>query len=253
MQCFFTSQKSTELKGEQLSLPPEIYHHAIDVLRMKVHDEFELVTDDQLVYHCELIKVNRQEGYFVVLNQIDRNVEMPLKVTIVCGVSKGDKAEEIVKKGTQLGAFCFIFFNSRYSVARWKNERHAKKIKRLQTIALNAAEQSHRNHVPRVIWANSLSDILQISESSDFKIVAYEEAAKQGEKSVLSQIVKQAKQLKSPSIVALFGPEGGIAPEEIDRLVSAKFQCAGLGPRILRAETAPLYLLTALSFATELE
>lgn len=253
MQRFFIDQKSFELKGETLSLPSEIYHHAIDVLRMKVNDEFELVTTDQLVYRCQFTKIDHHEGWFVILNQIDQNVELPIKATIVCGVSKGDKAEEIVKKGTQLGAVRFVFFNSRYSVARWKGVKQAKKIKRLQTIALNAAEQSHRNCVPEVLWADSLNEVLKLAESSDFKIIAYEESAKQGERSVLSQVIKKAQSLESPSVVALFGPEGGIAQEEVDQLVSSGFKCAGLGPRILRAETAPIYLLAALSFATELE
>ena len=178
---------------------------------------------------------------------------MPVKITIVCGVSKGDKAEDIVKKGTQLGAVRFIFLNSRYSVARWKNQKQAKKIKRLQTIALNAAEQSHRNHVPEVKWADSLDDVIAMNADADFKVVAYEESAKQDEKTVLAQIATQAREKDSTSLVAFFGPEGGIAPEEINQLTAAGYQCAGLGPRILRAETAPLYLLAALSFATELE
>ena len=256
MQRFFTVQKSTEFKNEKLLLPQEIFHHAVDVLRMKVDDQFELVTADERVYQCQLTKVEKHEGQFTIVKTIDREVEMPVKVTIVCGVSKGDKAEEIVKKGTQLGTARFIFLNSRYSVARWKNQKQVKKIKRLQTIALNAAEQSHRNHVPEVEWADSLDDVIAMNAANDFKVVAYEESAKQDEKTVLAQIATQAPQARakeSTSLVAFFGPEGGIAPEEIEQLTAAGYQCAGLGPRILRAETAPLYLLAALSFATELE
>ena len=253
MQRFFTVQKSTEFKNEKLLLPQEIFHHAVDVLRMKVDDQFELVTADEKVYQCQLTKVEKHEGQFKIVKAIDREVEMPVKITIVCGVSKGDKAEDIVKKGTQLGAVRFIFLNSRYSVARWKNQKQAKKIKRLQTIALNAAEQSHRNHVPEVKWADSLDDVIAMNADADFKVVAYEESAKQDEKTVLAQIATQAREKDSTSLVAFFGPEGGIAPEEINQLTAAGYQCAGLGPRILRAETAPLYLLAALSFATELE
>lgn len=253
MQRFFTIQKSTEFKNEKLLLPQEIFHHAVDVLRMKIDDQFELVTADEKVYQCRLTKIDKHEGQFTIIKAIDHEVEMPVKVTIVCGVSKGDKAEEIVKKGTQLGANRFIFLNSRYSVARWKSQKQTKKIKRLQTIALNAAEQSHRNHVPEVEWANSLDDVIMKNADTDFKVVAYEESAKQNEKTVLAQIAMQARTKGLTSLIAFFGPEGGIAPEEIEQLTAADYQCAGLGPRILRAETAPLYLLAALSFATELE
>ena len=53
MQRFFTVQKSTEFKNEKLLLPQEIFHHAVDVLRMKVDDQFELVTADEKVYQCQ--------------------------------------------------------------------------------------------------------------------------------------------------------------------------------------------------------
>lgn len=253
MQRFFTDQNSTEVTQTNAVMPKEIFHHAVDVLRMKVGEQFELVTQDEKVYHCEITEIEGHAGRFKVVDEIQREVEMPVKITIVCGVSKGDKAEEIVKKGTQLGAARFIFLNSRYSVARWKNQKAEKKIKRLQTIALNAAEQSHRNHVPEVQWANSLNEVIDLAAQDDFKVVAYEESAKKDEKAVLAQMAAQAREKQAPALTAFFGPEGGIAPEEIDQLTAAGFECAGLGPRILRAETAPLYLLAALSFATELE
>ncbi len=84
------------------------------------------------------------------------------------------------------------------------------------------------------------------------KIVAWEESAKQGEAAMLAQ---QFAQLHSGDEVAfLVGPEGGLKEAELELLTEKfGFVAAGLGPRILRAETAPLYALSALSFALELE
>lgn len=250
MQRFFTKHQIDE-NNKKLLLPKDVFHHAIHVLRMKSGDQFELVTPEENVLICEILEVNKKDGTFKIIGKNTKNSEIPVKVTIVCGVSKGDKAEEIVKKGTQLGAYEFIFFNSKYSIAKWESKKKDKKITRLKTIAQNAAEQSHRSHIPDVKWVSNLTELMDVLREMDHKIVAYEEAAKNGEKSVMVQLVKdiQPKQ----SIAAFFGPEGGIAPSEIKILMDNGFKSAGLGPRILRAETAPLYLLSALSFGIELE
>ena len=84
----------------------------------------------------------------------------------------------------------------------------------------------------------------QVGQTAEAKLVAYEESAKQGEHGAL---------ISALSLCVVFGPEGGLAPEELSVLTGQGFIAAGLGPRILRAETAPLYLLSAVSVLTELQ
>ena len=183
-----------------------------------------------------------------VESAVETDVELPIETTIVCGLSKGDKTDWIVQKGTQLGTHRFIFCNSQFSVARWDAKKQVKKLARLQKIAQEAAEQAHRTHVPVIEWRASLTAIAE--ESADIKLVAYEESAKAGEHGQLVQSLQSAQ--PGQSLICVFGPEGGIAPKEIEALQAAGFLLAGLGPRILRAETAPLYLLSAISYVTEL-
>ncbi len=81
-------------------------------------------------------------------------------------------------------------------------------------------------------------------------LIAYEESAKQGE---LANLAKVFQELTDGSrILAIFGPEGGLAPEEVEAFVEKGGILCGLGPRILRTETAPLYLLSAASYQWEL-
>nr|WP_321314662.1 16S rRNA (uracil(1498)-N(3))-methyltransferase [uncultured Ligilactobacillus sp.] len=254
MQRFFTTKEfSIEDKNKKLLLPDDIFHHLVHVLRMKKDDCFELVTTNENGFIAKILDVDKKKGYFEIVSELHCNSELPVDVTIACGVSKGDKAEEIVKKGTQLGANNFIFFNSQYSVARWNNKKQVKKIQRLQTIAQNAAEQSHRMRIPNVKFISGLTELIEISKSCNYSLVAYEESAKNGEKNALSDLVIKLKKHGYSSIISFFGPEGGISPEEIEQLCNNNFICAALGPRILRAETAPLYFLSALSFGLELE
>lgn len=129
---------------------------------------------------------------------------------------------------------------------KWKTNVVEKKLARLQEIAKNAAQQSKRRIIPEVIYVNKLADLLKYQAEAN--LVAYEESAKQGEISRLGQTLNQSPK----SVLCAFGPEGGFAPDEIDFLNQNDFVSVGLGPRIMRAETAPMYFLSVLSYKYEL-
>ena len=74
--------------------------------------------------------------------------------------------------------------------------------------------------------------------------------ARQGEEKVLASSLKQLE--KGGSLLVVFGPEGGLTEQEVVKLIENGFVPCGLGPRILRTETAPLYLLSAVSYQLEL-
>ena len=93
-------------------------------------------------------------------------------------------------------------------------------------------------------------EIIAQFDSYDTVLVAYEESAKQGEKSHLAQVLSTCQ--PGTRLCVLFGPEGGFAPQEIEQFLQTGAKLCGLGPRILRAETAPLYLLSAVSYQMEL-
>lgn len=246
MQRYF----SDEVKPvNEYLLPSEIYKHAIVVLRTRVGEHLEIVDTQQVIHVMEVTKIENKQAYVKEVRQYQAQVELPLDVTIACAISKGDKAEWIVQKATELGANRFIFYNGDYSVAKWDIKKVNKKLERLTKIAQGAAQQSHRVKVPKVTFAQTLTEIANLPV--DCRLVAYEQEAKDGEKSRFKTALHQLK--KPASLLAFFGPEGGISEKEISLLKEYNFIPAALGPRIMRAETAPLYLLSALSFMFELE
>ena len=247
MQRYFETEL---LDVKNFELPKEIYKHAIVVMRAKVGDHFELVTADQKVHLMEVTAITKTAATAKEIEVFEQLTELPVETTIVCGLSKGDKAEFIVQKGTELGADHFVFFKGEYSVAKWDDKKQKKKLARLEKIALAAAEQSHRTTIPTISYCNSLKELKLVSD--ELGVVAYEEAAKQGEKANLVKIIEQLTARKTSHLTAVFGPEGGLSTNEIELLTQAGFIQAGLGPRIMRAETAPLYLLATLSYALEL-
>ncbi|MCI1986058.1 MAG: 16S rRNA (uracil(1498)-N(3))-methyltransferase [Lactobacillus sp.] len=242
MMRFFTSQTLTP--GTSVTLEPTIQKHAIRVLRLDVGAQFELADGDG---HAFVATIAAVDPLVVTLAApITRPVELPVTVRLVCGVPKGDKADWIVQKATELGASRIDFFNSQWATAKWKPDRVTKKLARLQAIAQGAAEQSHRDVLPTVGFT-TLADLTL--EEGQAGLLAYEEAAKTGEAATLVQTIARQPQ----ALCVVFGPEGGVSPEEVAALVARGFTPAGLGPRIMRTETAPLYLLSAISALTELQ
>ena len=185
-----------------------------------------------------------------ILEELADNTELPVQVTIASGFPKGDKLEFITQKATELGASAIWAFPADWSVAKWDGKKLAKKSEKLEKIALGAAEQSKRNLIPEVWLFDKKADFLAQLPQFDTIVVAYEESAKEGETAALVRALSGLA--TGAKVLFIFGPEGGLSPDEIDTFHQAGAVSAGLGPRILRAETAPLYALTAVSVLSEL-
>ena len=218
--------------------------HMFSVMRLVEDDEVVLVFEDGIK---RLARVADRERH--VLNLVEAfpdNAELPLHVTVASGFPKGDRLEWVAQKTTELGAAAIWAFPADWSVAKWDGKKLAKKAEKLEKIVLGAAEQSKRNRVPEVRLFEKKIDFLDCLRQFDRVIVAYEESAKEGESAALVKAVTGSR------ILFVFGPEGGLSPAEITTLEEAGAILVGLGPRILRTETAPLYALSAVSVLTEL-
>lgn len=246
MQRYFIDQpyqSAVKISGEP-------HHHMSRVMRMTVGNQVFLVFNDQVTVKAEITEIDSDH---VLLAEIEKEAlerELPIAITIASGFPKGEKLELIVQKGTELGASAFIAFKGETSVAKWDAKKQQKKQQRLNKIAQEAAEQSHRQALPMVQFASEKELIASFNEY-DAVLIAYEESAKQGEQ---AQLVQTFQSLTAgQKLLVVFGPEGGLTPKEIEAFQSAGAKLCGLGPRILRTETAPFYLLSAASFYYELE
>ena len=228
----------------------EAYHHMIRVMRMTPGEQVYLVFQNQVSIIAELETIGDEQVELKEIAKEQQDKEMPIAITIASGYPKGDKLDLIVQKGTELGAAGFIGFPAKTSVVKWDAKKLSKKQQRLEKIAQEAAEQSHRQVTPTVELMDSEALFFQKLAEFDVVVVAYEEAAKQGEVAQLAQILQKIE--PGSRMLAIFGPEGGLTPKEIEQLVEQSAQICGLGPRILRTETAPFYLLSAASYQLEL-
>ncbi|GGE47236.1 ribosomal RNA small subunit methyltransferase E [Pullulanibacillus camelliae] len=228
-------------------------YHIYKVMRMLPSDHIIVCDQEQRAYDCQITAIAEQEKTVTaeIVEQLTADTELPVQVTIAQGLVKGDKLDWIVQKGTELGARSFIPYVAERSVVKWEgSSKIERKRQRLEKIAKEAAEQSHRMTIPAVQAPKTLQEILNESNGFDYCLVAYEEEAKQGNQSGLPKLLDTMP--KGATVLAVIGPEGGLSEAEIAAFLEHGFVSCGLGKRILRAETAPLYLLSTLSFYFEL-
>lgn len=222
--------------------------HMFKVMRLKVEDEVILVFSDGIKHLAKVI--DDKEYTLELIKSLEDNVELPVEVTIASGFPKGDKLEFITQKVTELGASAVWAYPADWSVVKWDSKKLIKKEEKLAKIALGAAEQSKRNFIPEIVLFDKKTDFLASLSQFDKIFIAYEETAKLGE---LGTFAKELHQLeRSQKVLFIFGPEGGISENEIGNFELVGGIKVGLGPRIMRTETAPLYALSAISYALEL-
>ncbi|QKS70851.1 16S rRNA (uracil(1498)-N(3))-methyltransferase [Paenalkalicoccus suaedae] len=231
-----------------VKMDDESTKHIARVMRMKNDDEVICCNEDGSCYIVAL-DVAPDEVRGRVLYQEERSSELPVDVTIAQGLPKGDKLELTIQKATELGAFSFLPFEATRSVAKLDAKKADKKVERWQRIAKEASEQSHRQRVPNVTFV-SWQELLTSASDFTHVIVAYEEAAKEDERSSFKAVLQKLS--PGDRVLLVCGPEGGLTDAEVKKLEEVKAIRCGLGPRILRSETAPLYGLSAISYQIEL-
>lgn len=223
--------------------------HMSRVMRMKPGDEIVCCDPDGRCARCSIDEITTERVTVSVVAWLTHSAELPVYVTIAQGLPKGDKLDLVVQKGTELGAFAFLPFSGARSIVKWNGNKRERKTARLRKIAKEAAEQSHRNRIPDVRLPITFEELLREAHHYDVKIVAYEEDAKSQNGQTIAPLLTSLS--ANDSVLAVFGPEGGLTEDEADALKDVGFTSCGLGPRILRTETASLYVLSAISYQME--
>ena len=159
---------------------------------------------------------------------------------------KGDKLETVVQKAVELGASEIIPFESSRCIKKPKPEKEEREHARLTRIAEEAAKQCGRSRLVKIGKPLTFADMLSDAQKSGVVLFCYEGDGTVSLKTVLSQH-STAKEL-----AVVVGSEGGFSRDEAGAAIASGATLVNLGPRILRCETAPSYVLAAISCFYEL-
>lgn len=225
----------------KITLSDEQARHIAKSLRMKKGDMLTLSCQDGNDYGCIIDEITKDTVTLSVCYKQANGSEPTVKVKLYQGVPKGDKLEDIIQKCTELGITSVCPVLTHRCVSRPDEKSSRKKQERYQKIALEAAQQSGRGIVPEIQKMIGLKSAVE-NDNSELKILFYE-----GGGEGLTDII--TKNIGTISIY--IGPEGGFEEEEVEYLREKGAVIAGLGPRILRTQTAPVAALSAIMLLTD--
>ena len=229
--------------GAVIALSAEESAHAARVLRLRPGEEVRLL-DGENLWEAVLETVDAKQTT-AKATACCPSPEAPAQAVLFQGLPKADKLELIAQKGTELGMWELWPVEMERSVAKAdKADKGDKKRERLSRIALEAAKQSGRAHVPEVASTIPFAKALKALEDFDLVLVAWEEEQSLPMSKAVQAYTAQNGTPKRVMIVV--GPEGDISQREWEQLKEQGAVSVTLGRRILRTETAGLCALSVL-------
>lgn len=221
--------------GSMCTLSEDAAHHAVHVLRVREGDDITLFNGRGGEYRARIASIQRLKLSADVLEHRAIERESPLHVTLVQGVSAGERMDSTVRKAVELGVAEIQPVLAARSVARPKGERAENRRNHWQKVVIAACEQCGRNRIPEVHPLLSVSDYRAVGDGAKMLL------------SPLAQLRFSHAAKDATAFILAAGPEAGFTAEEEAAFAAAGFVPVSLGPRVLRTETAAVAALAALS------
>jgi 16S rRNA (uracil1498-N3)-methyltransferase len=228
--------------GTALALPPGAARH-VQVLRLQPGDAVTLFNGAGGEWSARITQMGRNNVDVDVGSHHATEREAPRSVHLVLGMPANERMDWLVEKAAELGVASIQPLLTERTVLRLAGERAEKKRVHWQAVAVAACEQCGRNRVPQVyapITLNDWSKTLGNEPASALRLLLSLRDSAQP---------LQAAAAAGGPVLFLSGPEGGLSPAEEDAALAQGFVPVTLGSRVLRAETAPLAALAALTLA----
>jgi 16S rRNA (uracil1498-N3)-methyltransferase len=224
--------------GSLVELPPDTASHLAKVLRARSGDELILFNGDGREFNgaIETVRGSRVSASIGDSRPVDR--ESPLAITLVQCVPRGDRMDFIVQKATELGVARIAPVLSQRSVVRLDKAQAESKAVHWRAVAVSACEQCGRNRLPTIEAVQPLLNYLGESSPGTGPRLVLEPESARSHAAAQDTSAGAAGPILDAEIA--IGPEGGFASDELEAFRVAGFSQIGLGPRILRAETAAI-------------
>jgi 16S rRNA (uracil1498-N3)-methyltransferase len=215
-------------------------HHAANVQRLQRGEQLLLGDGFGGMARCEVIRVAKGALDVSVLQR--RSEPGPeVRLTVVQAIAKGDRGELAVQAMTEVGVDTVVPWAAARSVARWKDERGEKSLRRWRSAAREAGKQARRAWQPVVAELMDTKSVCQLLGTATAAYVLHEEATRP---------LASVDLPNDGEIQLVVGPEGGIAPAELELFVAAGAVPVRLGSSVLRTSTAGVAALAVVSART---
>ncbi len=237
MHRFFVN--SSDIKEDIIIIRDSDANHISNVLRLNTGDEIEVCDGNSTDYICSIESISKSLISLKILSSYKCKSEPDINITLYQGLPKADKMEYIIQKCVELGVKTFVPVMNKRSVIKLKDTD--KKISRWQKISDEACKQSKRGIIPNVLTPLTFKDAIDSLKDDSLNILAYEKEENTSLKDIL--LSSDCK-----NINIFIGPEGGFDDDEINYIKDKNIKNITLGPRILRTETAPIALVSAIMY-----
>jgi 16S rRNA (uracil1498-N3)-methyltransferase len=218
-----------QLQANQLLLTPQQQHYLLRVLRLRDGDKF-IVMDGMGKWW--LARLQGEQGE--VLEPLEVKTVLPVAITLMMALPKGNGFDEIVRCCTELGVTCIAPILSDRTLLNPSPQ----KLERWQRIASEAAEQSERAVVPTILQPVAFNTAIKETTATHRYI-----CEARGDYPHLQQVINKT----ANEIIIAIGPEGGWTNQELEIAIASGFQPISLGRRILRAVTAPIVAISLIA------
>lgn len=226
---FLTGDATAARPGDTVTLTGAEAHHAAAVRRIRVGEDVTVGDGRGAWLSGTVASVAPKEVTLEVTSRADVPAPSP-RTVLVQALAKGDRDELAVQAATELGVDAIVPWQSGRSVSRWDGPKVAKGVARWETIAREAAKQAHRAWLADIEQPSSTRDLAARAGSA--RMLVLEPTAS------LALTAVDLDPADDRDVVLVVGPEGGIAPEELDALGAAGATLVRLGGTVLRTSTA---------------
>ena len=234
--------KPDQAKAGVVTLDEKESHHAISVLRLEAGEVVGLIDGSGKQFRG--IVTGRQKGRLLVA--LDKTqaggISQAIQITLAISVIRSERMEFLIQKACELGVFSIVPMLTRRSIVKLSSERWKSKIRRWEKIALESCKQCGQPTIPKITPVQSYQSFLgQANGFYDRLLIPTLAVKGRG-------LAEALRETRPGKLLVLIGPEGDFSREEVDLAISHKAIPVGLGPLVLRSETAAIYLLSVLNF-----
>jgi 16S rRNA (uracil1498-N3)-methyltransferase len=217
--------------------------HIKNVLRLKPGDQIRVFDGEGFEYDASLHRFFADRVEIKIRRKFPGTKESPVQIAVAQALLKEKKMDRLLRHLCELGVTRWIPFISERSVPKPGQKRLSVRAQRWNKIVKESCKQCQRSKLPEIIKTLAFEAVLDYGSSCDLKIVFYE-----NESATLKSLMAPNPPASPRKILLILGPEGGFSDQEIENARAAGCVVAGLGSRILRAETAAIAACTLTQF-----